>query len=160
MSDSLWSHRLQHTQLPCPSQSPRVFSDSCPLSWWCYLVISSSASLFFCLQYFVISGSFPMSQLFPSGGQSIGASASILLINLQCWFSLELNGLISLLSKELSKSLLQHNNSKAWIFQCSAFFMVQLSYPYMTTEKITAWLHRPLTAKWGLFFLILCLALS
>ena len=102
MYDSLLSHRFQHTQFACPSQSPRVCSDSCPLSWWCYLVISSSASLFLCLQQ--ASGSFPMSQLFPSSSQSIGASASVLPINLQCWFSLELTGLISLLSKGLSES--------------------------------------------------------
>ena len=86
---------------------------------------------------FPTSRSFLTSQLFASGGQSIGASASasVLPMNIQGWFPLRLTGLISLLSKGLLKSLLQHHNSKALILQCSAFFMVQLSYPYMTTEK-------------------------
>ena len=91
--------------LPCPSLSPRVSSHSCLLSWWCYLTISSSAVFFsFCLQSFLASGSFPMSWLFASGGQPIGASApaSVLPINTQGWFLLGLIGLISLLSKEPS----------------------------------------------------------
>ena len=87
-----------------------------------------------CLQSFPASGSFPMSQFFPSGGQSIGVSASALPMNIQDWFLLGLTGLISLLSKWL-KSLLQHHRSKASILLCSAFFMVQLSHPYMTTGK-------------------------
>ena len=81
-------------------------------------------------------GSFPMSQFFTSGDQSIGASASVLSINIQDWFPLGLTGLISLQSKGLPKSLLQHHSSKASILWCSAFFMLQLSYPYMTTRKI------------------------
>ena len=99
-------HGLQHTRLPCPSLSPRVCSDSS--SQWCYLTISSSATLFsFCLHSFPASGSFPMSWLFASGGQSIGASASVvvLLMNIQGWFSLGLTGLISLQSKGLSRVL-------------------------------------------------------
>ena len=77
MSDSLWPHGLQHIRLPCPSLSPRVCSDSCTLSQWCYLTISFSATLFSCCQQsFPLSGSFPMSRLFESAGQSIGASAS------------------------------------------------------------------------------------
>ena len=96
---------LQHVRLPCPSLSPRVCSDSCPLNWWCYLIISSSAAPFsFCLQSFLASESFPMSQLFASGGQSIGVSAlaSVLPMNIQGWFPLRLTGLISLQSKGLS----------------------------------------------------------
>ena len=91
------------------------------------------------------SGSFPVSQLFvPASqlfvpcGQSIGASASVLLINIQGYFPLGLTGLISLQSKGLSKSLLQHS-SKASLLQCSGFFMVQLPHPYMTTGKNIAW---------------------
>ena len=115
----------------------RVRSNSWPLSQWCYLTISSSAALFsFCLQSFPASGSLPMSQLFTSGGQSIGASASVLPMNIQGWFPLGLTDLI-LLSKGLS-SLLQYHSSKASILWCSAFFMVQLSHLYMTTGKTTA----------------------
>ena len=75
--ESLWPHGLQHARPPCPSPSPRVCPSSCPLNWWYHPTISSSAALFsFCLQSFPASGSFPMSWLFTSGGQSIGASAS------------------------------------------------------------------------------------
>ena len=105
MSDSLWSHGLQHTRLPRPLLSPKGCSGSCPLSWWCYLTISFSAVLFsFCFQFFT-SGSFPMSWLFTSGGQNIGASASasVFSMNIQGWFPLGLTGFISLLSKGLSR---------------------------------------------------------
>ena len=98
-------HGLQHTRLLCLPQSPRVCSNSCPLSRWCHLTASSSATLFsFHLQSFSVSGSFPMSQRFISGGQSIGASASgsILPMNIQDWFPLGLTGLI-LLSKGPSR---------------------------------------------------------
>ena len=81
MSSSLWPHGLQHTRLPCPSLSFRACSDSCPLSQWCHPSISSSVSPFSCPQSFPASGSFPMRPLFTSGGQSIGASASVLAVN-------------------------------------------------------------------------------
>ena len=81
----------------------RVFSNSCPLSWWWYLTISSSATPFFCLQSFPASGSFTMSWLFASGGQSIGASASVLSVNIQGWFPLGLTGWLFLQSKGLSR---------------------------------------------------------
>ena len=128
---------LQHARLPCPSPTPRACSNSCPLSRWCHPTISSSVIPFSsCLQSFPAWGSFPMSQFFASGGQSIGASAlaSVLPMNIQDWFPLGLTGLTSLQSKGL-KSLLQHHSSKASILWHSAFFMVQLSHPYMTTEK-------------------------
>ena len=99
------THGLQHARFFCPPLSPGVYSNSCPLSWRCYLTISSSVGSFFsCLQSFPASGSFPMSWLFPSGGQSIGdsASASILPMNIQGSFRLGLTSLISLLSKGLS----------------------------------------------------------
>ena len=87
---------IQHARLPCPSPSPGVCSNLCPLSRWCYLTISSSAATFsFWLQSFPALGSFPLSQLFISGGQSIGASASVLPMNIQDWFPLGLIGLIS-----------------------------------------------------------------
>ena len=94
----------KHTRLPCPSLSPRVFSDSCPLSRWCYITISSSAASFsFCLQSFPTSWSFPMSWFFASDGQIIKASASVLLMNSQGWFPLESTRLISLPTKGLSR---------------------------------------------------------
>ena len=104
MSDYLQPHRLQHTRLRCPSPSPRVCSNSCPLSLWCHPTISSSVTPFFsCLQSFPASGSFLMSWLFASGGRNIGASAStsVLPMNIQGWFSLGLTDLISLLSNGL-----------------------------------------------------------
>ena len=76
MSDSLWPHGLQHTRLPCSSLSPRVCSDSCPLSWWCCSTNSYFVTLFSCPKSFPASRSFQMSQLFASGGRSIGVSAS------------------------------------------------------------------------------------
>ena len=95
MSSFLWPQGLQHARPPCPSPSPRVCTNSCPLSEWCYLTISSSVIPFSsCLQSFPASGSFPVSQLFTSGGQSIGASvsASVLPVNIQGWFPLRLTG--------------------------------------------------------------------
>ena len=108
---TLWPHGLHHTSLPCPSLSPWVCSDSCPLNQWCHPTIPSSVIPFsFCPQSSPVSGSLPMRQLFSSGGQSIGASASasVLPMIIQGWFHLGLIGLVSLLSKGLSKSLLQH----------------------------------------------------
>ena len=105
ISGSLQPHGLQHTSLPCPTLSPRVFSSPCLLKWWCHPSISSSVTPFSsCLQSFPASRSFPMCQFFTSGGQSIGASASasVLPMNIHGWFPLGLTSLISLLSKELS----------------------------------------------------------
>ena len=97
VSDSLQLHGLQHARLPCPSLSPRLCSNSCSLSWWCCLTISSSVTLFSsCLQSFPPSGSFLMSWLIASGGQSIGALAAVLPVNIQGWFPLGLTGLTSL----------------------------------------------------------------
>ena len=137
MSDSLQPHGLQHASLPCSSPTPRACSNSCPLSQWCHPTSSSSAVPFFsCPQSSPASGSFPKSQCFASGGQSIGvsASASVLLMNIQDWFPLGWTGWISL----QSKGLLRVHSSKAWILWSSAFFIVQLSYPYMTTGKTIA----------------------
>ena len=101
---TLSCHGLQHASLPCPSPSPRVCSNSCPLSQWCHPTISSSVILFSsCLQSFPAWGSFLMSQFFTSGGQSIGPSASVLPVNIQDWFPLGLTGFILLLSKGLSR---------------------------------------------------------
>ena len=102
VSDSLWSNGLLHARLLCPLLSPGVFLNSCPSRQWCYLTISFSATSFsFYLQFFPALGSFATSGLFASGGQSSGASASasVIPMNIQDWFPLGLNGLISFLSK-------------------------------------------------------------
>ena len=205
MSDSLRPHGLQHTRLPCPSPSPGACSNSCPLSWWYHLTISSSAGPFsFCPRSFPELRFFSMSVFFTSGDQSIGASASasVLPMTIQDWFLLGVTGLISLHSKGLSRvfsstKVQKHQFFSArlsflfslifiiwrlitlqycsgfchtwtWIShgftctphpdplshlllypiplgfpsapgpQCLAFFMVQLSHPYLTTGKITA----------------------
>ena len=138
MSDSSWLHGLQHARLPCSSLSPGVCPSSCLLREWCHPTISSSVFIFsFCLQSFPASGSFSMSWLFASDGQSTGASASasILPMNIQGWFPLRLTGLISLLSKGLSRVFSSTTVQKHSFLQCSAFFMVQLSQPYVTTGK-------------------------
>ena len=124
MSDSLWPHRLQHTRPPCPSPTPGVYSNSCPLSWWCHPTTSSSVVPFsFCLQSLPASGSFQMSQLFASGGQSIGVSAStsVLPMNIQDWFPLGWTSWVSLQSKGLSRVF---SNTTV---QKHQFFSTQLS---------------------------------
>ena len=135
-SDPLLPHESQHTRPPCPSPTPGVHSNPCPSSQWCHPAISSSVVLFSsCPQSLSASGSFPMSQLFPWGGQR-SFSFSISSSN-------EHPGLISFRMDWLDlfavqgtvKSLLQHHSSKASILRCSAFVTVQLSHPYMTTEK-------------------------
>ena len=142
VSDSLWPHEPQHTRSPGPLPVPGAYTSSCPLSRWCHPTISSSVIPFSsCLQSFPTSGSFQMSQLFASGGQSIGVSASTSVLP-----SNEHPGLISFRMDWLDllavqgtlKSLLQHHSSKASILRCSAFFTVQLSHPYMTTGKTIA----------------------
>jgi len=149
--------------LLCPPLSPRVCSNSYPLSQWCFLNISSSATLFsFCLQSFPASGSFPIRRLFASGGQSPGASASASVP------SNEYSGLISfrtdwfdfLTVQGTLKSLLQHHSSKASILQCSAFFMVKLSQLYMTAGKTIALTIQTFVRKWCLCFLMHYLYLS
>ena len=139
---TLWPHGLQHARLLCPPLSPGICSNSCPLTQWCHLTISSSAGPFsICFQSFPGSGSFLMNLLFASGGQSIGASASapVLPMNIQGLFPLGLTGWFDLLAFQgTPKCLLQHHSSKASILWQSAFFMVQLSHPYTTTRKIIA----------------------
>ena len=105
MSDSLWLHEPQHARPPCPSPTPRAHPNPCPLSQWCHPTISSSVIPLSCPQSFPASGSFPMSQLFTSGDQSIGVSAStsVLPMNTQDWSLLGWAGWISLQSKGLSR---------------------------------------------------------
>ena len=120
VSTSLQTHGLQHARLPCPSPTPGPSSNSCPSSWWCHPTISSSVVPFFsCLQSFPASESFPKSQFFASGGQSIGvsASASVLPMNIQDWFPLGWTGWISLQSKGLSRVFSNTTVQKASILQ-------------------------------------------
>ena len=143
----LFSHCVQlfatpwteHAMLPCPPLSPWVCSNSGPLSQWCHPTISSSVSPFFsCPQSFPASGSFPMSRLFTSGGHTIGASASVLPMNIQGWFPLGLTGLISLQSKGLSRIFSNTTVQKHEFFSIPPSFMGQLSHPYLTTGKTIA----------------------
>ena len=158
MSDFLRPHGLQHAML---QSTFRAYSNSCPLSQWCHPTISSSVVPFSsCLQSFPVSGSFPMSQLFASSHQRIGvsASASVLLMNIQDWIHLGWTGWISPCSprdsqessptpqfKNISSSVLSFiygpiltSIHDYWKNQSIAFFMVQLSHPYMTTGKTRA----------------------
>ena len=133
MSNSLRPRGLQHARLPCPSQSPWICSNSHPLSQWHHPISSSSVIPFCsCLQSFPASGSFPLSRLFTSGGQSIGDSASVTVLpmNIQGWFPLGLTGLISLQCKGLSRVF---SNTTVEEHQ---FFGVQ--HPYMTSGKTIA----------------------
>ena len=140
MSDSLQPYGLQHVRPPCPLPSPRACLDTCQLSQWCHPTISSTVIPFSsCLQSFQASGSFPMSQLSSSSGQSWNFSFRISPSN-------EYSGLISfrvdwvdlLAVQGTLKSLLQHHSSKASILQCSTYFTVQLSHTNMTTGKAIA----------------------
>ena len=138
MPNSLQPYWLKHTRLPCPSLCPGVCSNSCPLSWRHHPAISSSVTLLSsCPQSFQESGSSPMSWHFPSDGWSTGASdlTSVLPMNIQGWFPLGLTGLISLLSKGLSRVFSSATIPKYQFFSAQPFFMVQLSYPNMTTGK-------------------------
>ena len=148
MSNTLWPHRLQHTRPSCPTPTLGVYSNLCPSSQWCHPTISSSVVPFTSsLQSFPASGSFQMSQFFASGAQSIKSFSfstspsneySLLISFRMDWLDL-------LVVQGTLKSLLQHHSLKASILQCSAFFIDQLSYPYMTTGKTI-----PLT-RWTMF---------
>ena len=133
-SDCLWPHGLQYASLSCPSPTPRAYSNSCLLSWWCHPTISSSVTLFsFCPKSCPASASFPMSQLFASGGQSIGASVSVSVrpVNIQGWFLFELSGLISLQSKGFSWVF---SSTTTWKYQ---FSILSLPYgPTLTSKQV------------------------
>ena len=132
---TLQSHRLQHARLPCPSPTPGVHPNLCPSSWWCHPTVSSSiVPCSSCLQSFPASGSFPVSQFFASGVQSIGVSttASVFPMNSQDWFPLGWTGWISLQSKRLSRVF---SNT---IIQKHQFFSAQLSLWF--NSHIHTWL--------------------
>ena len=166
VSDSLRPHESQHARPPCPLPTPGVHSDSRPSSQWCHPAISSSAVPF---------SSCPKS-LPASPSIRVFSNESTLRMKWPKYWSFsfriipskEIPGLISFRMDWLDllavqgtlKNLLYHHNLKASILQCTAFFMIQLSNPYMTTVKPQLWLYRPLLAKWYLCFLIHCLGLS
>ena len=135
MSESMQPHELQHPRLPCPSLSPRVCSNSCPLSQWCHPTISSSvAPLSSYSQSFPASEPFPKNWLFASGGQSIRVSASVLPMNIQGWFPLGLTALISLQSKGLSRVFSSTTVQKHQFFSPQPSLWSN-SHPYMTIGK-------------------------
>ena len=158
MSNSLRPRELQHARPPCPSPTPGVHPDSCPLSRWCHPTISSSVVPFAsCPQSFPASESFQMSQFFASSGQSIGVSASasdlpMISFRMDCLDLLAVQGTL--------KSLLQHHSSKASILQRSAFFIVQFSHPYMKTGKATALTRWTFVVRVMSLLLICCLGWS
>ena len=144
-----WPYGLPYARLPCPSLSPGVCSNSCPLNWWCYLTISSSATPFFsCLQSFPAPGSFPVMQLFTLGGQRFGPSAlaSVLPMNIQGRFSLGLTGLIFLQSKGLSR-FFNTTVQKHQFFSPQPSLWSNSHIHTWLLEKPYFWLDRPLSAK-------------
>ena len=149
MSDSLWPHELQHSRPPCPSPTPEVHPNSCPLSQWCHPVIPSSIVPFSsCPQSLPASESFPMSQLFTWGGQVLEFQLQHHSLQRNPRADLLQNGLVgSPCSPRDSQESLLNYSSKASILRCSAFFTVQLSHPYMTTGKTIALTRRTFVGK-------------
>ena len=143
VSYSLWPHGFQHASLLCPSPIPGACSNSCTLSQWCHPTLSSSAFPFSCLQSFPISGSFPKSQFFAVGGQSIGASASasVLQMNIQDWFPLGLANLISLQSEGLSRVFSNSTVQKHQFFstQPSLWSNFHMHMWLLETIALTIW---------------------
>ena len=134
--NSLWPHEPQHTRPLCPSPTPGVHPDPCPLNWWCHPIISSSVIPFSsCPQSLPASGSFQMSQLFASSGQSIGVSALTSSNEDPGLFSFRMDCLDLLAVQGTLKSLFQHHRSKASILWCSAVFTVQLSHPVVILRE-------------------------
>ena len=150
VSDSLRPHGLQHARPPCPSPTPGVHSDSCPSSQWCRSIISSSVIPFSsCLQSFPASGSFQMSQLFTSSGQSIGvsASASVLPMNIPDWFPSEWTGWISLQSKGLWRVFTNTTVQKHQFFGAQHSLWSNSRIYTWLLEKPLLWLDGPLLTK-------------
>ena len=147
MSNSLWPHELQHTSPSCPSPTPGVYPNPCPLSWWCHPTISSSVVPFsFCLQSFPESGSFQVSQLYTSGGQSSGisASASVLPMNTQDWSASGWTGWISLQSKGLSRVFSNTTVQKHQFFGTQLSLQTNSHIHTWPLEKPQPWLDGPL----------------
>ena len=139
LSNSSQSHGLQHARVPCPSPTPRACSHSCKSSHWCYPTISSSVVPFSsCPQSFPALGSFPISQLFASGGQNIGASASVLPMNIQGLFPLGLTGLISFLSKGLWRVFTNTTVQRHQFFGTQPFLLYKevINFPILLSKKM------------------------
>ena len=149
VSDSLRPHELWHTRPPCPSPTPRVYSNSGPLSWWCHPAISSSVVTFSCPQSLSASGSFPLSQFFVWGGQNIGVSAlaSVLPMNTQDWSPLGWTGWISLQSKGLWRVFSNTTVQKHQFFGAQVSSQSNPSHPYLTTGKTIALTRRTFVGK-------------
>ena len=132
VSDSLWPHGLQHTRIPCPSPYPEVCSNSSPYSWWCHPTISFSVpSIFLSIRVFSSESAlrirWPKYSNFSFSISPSNEYSGLISFRMDCFDLLAVQGTL--------KSLLQHQNLKASALQCSAFFLVQLSHPYTTTEK-------------------------
>ena len=150
MSDCLQPQELHHARPPCPSPTPRVHSNSCPLSRWCHPAISSSAVPFSsCPQSLPAWGSFQINQLFATGGQSIGSSAlaSVHPMNIQDWFPLGLTGLISLQSKRLSRVFSNTTVQKHQFFNTQCSLLSNYHIHTWLLEKPKLWLDGLLLAK-------------
>ena len=148
MSDSLWPHGLQHARPPCSSPTPSFYSNSCPLSQWCHPAISSSVIPFSsCPQSLPASRSFPMSQLFAWGGQTIGASASVLPMNTQDWSPLGWTRWISLQSKGLSRVFSNTTVQKHQFFSAQPSLHSNSHIHTWLMEKPQLWLDWPLSAE-------------
>ena len=156
MSDSLQPRGPQHSGLPCPSLSPGVYSDSCPLSQWCHPTISYCWPFFLLLSIFPSIRVFSVSWLFASGGQSIGTSvsASILPINIQCWFTLGLTGWISLQSKGLSRAFSNTTVQKHQFFSTQPSLGCNSHTRTWLLERPQLWLDWPLLTTWCLYFIM------
>ena len=153
MSDSLWPYALQHTRLPCPSPTPRAYSNSCPLSRWCYPTISPTVVPFLsCLQSFPASGSFQMSQFFASGGQNIGiwASASVLPMKIQDWSPLGWTVWISLQYKGPSRVFSNITVQKHQFFGTQFSLWSNSHIHTWLLEKPQLWLDGLLSAKYNI----------
>ena len=146
MSNSLWSNGLQHAMLPCPSPTPRTCSNSCTSSQWCHSAISSSV-IFSPQSFPASSGSFLMCQLFTSGGQSIGVSASVFPRNIRGWIPLGVTGLIFLLSKGLSRVFFNTTVQKHQFFSTQPSLWSNSHIHTWPLEKPWLWLDGPLLAK-------------
>ena len=162
VSDFLRPHGLQHTMPPCPSRTPGVYPNSCPLSRWCHLTILSSVIPFFSSpQSFPASGSFPESALCFRWSKYWSLSLNISASNEHSrLISFKMDWLDLLAVQGTLRSLLQHHSSKASILWHSALFTVQLSHAYLTTGKTIALTRWTLSAKWCLCFWICCLCWS
>ena len=162
MSDSLWPQGLHHARPPCPSPTPRVYSNSCPDGWWHPTISSSFIPFSSCLQSFPATGSFQMSQFFISGGQSIGVSAlaSVLPMNIQDWFPLQWTGSIPLQSKRLSRVFSSTRVQKHQLFGAQHSFWSNSHNHTWLLEKNIVLTRWTFVGKVSLCFLICYLGWS